>query len=88
MSGPRAVNGSGHAKVSHRKLGDAVAVSLSNEQTTRSRVDYLEVGQDELIRVAASHEEQLADHGRLVTTLYETSQRPFWGRVRWLVTGR
>ena len=42
MSGPRAVNGSGTTRVSHRHVGRAVSAALTNEQTTRARVECLE----------------------------------------------
>ena len=77
-----------NGKVSHRKIGEAVAVSLRNGQTTRSRVDHLEQTVEKAITVLVEHADQVAAHGRRLEHLQAVVSRPFLGRMRWLVMGQ
>jgi len=92
--GGKPVNGSGK-RVSHRKLGAALAAGLSNEQTTRSRVDYLERCHDATVRLGALHQDALTALEQTTTEQAARIEahsvclnRPFWGRMRWLFAGR
>lgn len=82
-----------------RKVREATAAALSNEQLTRERADALHNRSVAIVERLEDHindtraiEKQLwkraREHEARLDAHTELLNRPFWQRLRWLVIGR